>query len=260
VIRSLLAVLSGWLAAPLPQAQVPPAASAPSQSSAAAIGFLESRVDARIYSLDAAGAARISGTMKATFETIARDPQLKGTSFDLSLVCDLRTGQGGVAPIAPPDEMQKQVLPFVVAAAQNAFSFRPSRAARQWVVDFVQDGDLIRLDYKPAQSADDASSGGFSEWHAADGKPVRRKVTSFRPVGAATEKLVQEIVPTFVEKDGRLLLTELRPGDPNGRFSWTFTYEQKDGFHVLKKLAQENEAWRLTLDFTLTAEKAAAPR
>ena len=258
MIRSLL--LIGWLAAPLPQTQDPAPAAAAPQSSAAAIGFLESRVDARLYSLDAAGAARISGTMKATFETIARDPQLKATSFDLSLFCDLRTGQAGVAPIAPPDDLQKQVLPFVVAAAQNAFSVRPSRAAKQWVVDFVQDGDLVRLDYKPPRAVDDANAGGFSEWYADDGKPVRRRVTSFRPVGAATEKVVQEIVPAFVEKDGRLLLTELRPGDPDGRFSWTFTYEQKEGFHLLKKLVQENETWKLTLDFALTAEKAAPPR
>ena len=121
----------------------------------------------------------------------------------------------------------------------------------------AQDGELVRLDYKSPQAAGKLGA-GWSEWHRSDGTPVRRRVTSFRPAGTPGEKaepVTQEIVPHFEEKKGRLHLVKLEPGDADGRFSNTFEYEEREGFFALKRLVQQNEGWRLTLDFKLTVER-----
>jgi hypothetical protein len=245
--------------APAPQTPAPapaPAASAEKTTDAAAIGFLKTVVDKRLYSLEGAGAARMTGSIHAKLEIVAKNADVKPAEIDLAVRCEYATGQAALQPTTPPTPEQAQVAPFAISAAQNAFSFLPSRATKQWAITFAHDDKLVRLDYKLARQ--DPNAGSWSEWHAADGTPVRRQVSSVRPVNGASEPIVQEIKPVFLEKKGLLLLSELKPGDAGGRFSWSFEYEEKDGFQVLKKIVEENEGWRLTLDFKLDVTKAAA--
>jgi hypothetical protein len=253
----LLAALS--ISSPEPQTAPPAPArqdAAASEVDAAALGFLTTVVDKRVYSLEGAGAAKLTGTARVRLELLRRDPELRSTEFDLALRCDYASGEVAIQPASKPDEIQTRILPVAMSAAQNAFSFLPSRSASPWKVTFAQDVELVRLDYR-ARQAKAQDGAGFSEWHRADGTPVRRRVRSFRPVGEAAEPIEQEVLPSFVERKGRLLLSELKPRDPQSRFSWSFEYEEKDGFFVLKKLVQADEGFRLTLEFTVAVERRA---
>jgi len=254
----LAAALTGLLAAQGTPPAAAPARPVPPPSDAAALGFLRSVVDKRLYSLEAAGAARVRGTAQVTFDVLARGSAVKSTALELQLLCDYATGQTSAVPAAPPTESQSAILPYAVAAAQRGFSWLPSREAELWTATFASDGELLRLDYRPAPGTAGAHASLWTEWHRSDGTPVRRRVSSLRPIGEATEPIVQEIVPAFTERKGRLLLTDLKPGDPEGRFSWSFEYEEKDGFLVLKKLVQRNEGWRMTVQFSLAVERPAA--
>jgi len=190
---------------------------------------------------------------------IVQDPNIHPTALDLELACDFSTGVIAARPTKPPAGDQVPIAPFALNAAQNAYSMLPSRAAGGWITTLAQDGELFRIDYKPPvpPGAPAATSGHWSEWHKADGTPVRRRVTSSHVVGDKVETLTQEIVPTFEEKDGKLLLAALKPGDAEGRFSYEFEYVEQGGDYLLKKLVQSNEGWRLTLEFKLTAERPA---
>lgn len=241
-------------------AQVAPPGGQPGQtfddapSDPAAVGYLESVVDGRLYSHELAGVARLSAAVRATFEVIVEDEKVQPTILDLEVACDYATGDTRMRLLAPPTAGQATIVEPVKAAAQNVFLFRPSRQARAWKVSFALDGDRVRLDYKPRLTPSPTLS-EWSEWHGADGAPVRRKVSSVRPVGETLEPITQEIAPVYVERDGRLLLSELAPVETEGQFSYSFEYQRTDGVWVLRKLVQRNVGWRLTLDFTVAIEK-----
>ena len=240
-------------------------------SDPAAVGFLESTVDRCVYSLELAGAVRMQANVHATFEVIAAGAKQKPTTLDAIVAYDYTTG-------TPARQLQKEkagadgdaqtrlVEQLVFISADNAFLTRPSRAARDWRVTFEQEGEqeggvvreLVRLDFFPRQQPSVVID-HYSEWYTADGRPTRRVVFSNRPKDGALELVKQEMRPEYDELERRLLLRSLTPLAAEGAMTYNFTYEEKDGFFVLKQLVQENQGWRLTLDFTTIVTRANAP-
>ncbi len=239
-----------------PGAPRAPVAQDTEPSDAAAIGFLEAVVDQRVYSLESVGAARLASKIKATFEVTDPLEKRPSTSVELDLTYDYATGATSCKPTVPPaDAQQQQIVVQASVAAQNALSLKPSRSANGWKVHFVQEGDEIRLDYAPRNPAGLVES--FSEWHRADGTPLRRKITSRVPSHGVLTTVTQEIAFDYEEIAKRLLLKELKPVDTNGaQFGYRFQYMEKDGLQFLSKLTQENAGWRLTLDFNTKVELA----
>ncbi|MSR47951.1 MAG: hypothetical protein EXS13_12970 [Planctomycetes bacterium] len=220
-----------------------------------AIGFLQSVVDPRVYSLDSIGTTRLASRIRATFDVT--DPLAKqpSTSLDLDLDYDYATGALSIKPTLPPSVAQQPIVVHATNAAQNALSQKPSRAAAVWRVTFQQDGDEIRLDYFPRNLAGLIES--YSEWHRQDGTPLRRRVKSRVPQDGVLTTVTQEIAFDYEEVDRRLLLKELKPVEAHGsQFSFRFEYAAKDGVNLLKKLVQENQGWRLTLEFESKIERA----
>ncbi len=246
-------VLPAILLLPALAAQTAPPAAAP-HSDVASVGFLKSAVDRRLYSLEEAGALRLTGTAHATFEVIVPESPVKPAVLDIALSCDYASGNCDVQPIGPLKPEQSAIQPFAVMAAQNAFSRLPSHAAADWVTTLARDGDLVRIDYKLPQTAA-SNPAGWSEWYKADGTPVRRRVVSFVPNEPALPPITQEIKPSYVESSGRLLLVALKPADSDGRFSYDFEYEEKQGCRLLKRAVVQNVGWKLSLDFQLSVEK-----
>ncbi len=256
----LLATLTGLAAAqaapPTPPSvpQARPDAPSTEPSDPAAIGFLKTTVDHRVYSLESAGARKLTSIVKATFEVTDRFTELKPTTVDLEVMYDFASGATKTGPRVPPSPEQQQILVLASAAAQNAFSPLPSRAARGWKVTFANEGEQVRLDYFPRNTQGVIES--YSEWYKLDGTPLRRKVISRTPKDGALVTITQEIALAYDEAKQGLLLKELKPLAVEGQLSYTFEYELRDGLQVLKRLIQQDAGWRLTLDFNTTVERA----
>lgn len=261
-------VFASLLFAPLPP-QAPPAGGRPQAaldsepSDAAAIGFLTTVVDQRVYSLESVGAARLTSKVKATFEVTDPLSKRPSQSLELDVSFDYATGATTCKPSPPPAdlnlEQQKQRYEVVVlasSAAQNCFSLKPSRSANGWKVKFVQDGEAVRLDYSPRNPAGLVES--FSEWLRLDGTPLRRRIVSRVPSNGVLTTATQEIAFDYEEVEKRLLLKELRPIETaTARTGYRFEYLTREGLHCLSKVVQEETGWRLTLDFNTKVELAA---
>lgn len=252
---SILALAPLTAAPPLRAQGQPPAGIDPTASDPVAVGFLTTVVDARVYSLESAGAARMKSRVAAILEVNDPRAKVESTRIDLDVAFDYATGAASVTPVAKPAPGQQNVLTWATAAAQNAFSVKPSRMAVQWRVAYQQEGEQVRLDYLPRTTNMIES---FSEWHKADGTPLKRRMAQRVPKEGVLVTVQQEMVLDYEEVDRKLLLKELKPVEAEGaQFAYRFEYADVDGFHVLKKLVQENVAWRLTLDFDTKVEKPA---
>ena len=236
------------------QAQ-PPAAVDQTPSDPVAVGFLQTVVDARVYTLEGVGAARMKSRVKALLEVTDPRAKVESTRIDLDVTFDYGTGAASMLPVVKPAPGQENVLAWATAAAQNAFSVKPSRMAGQWRVAYQSEGEQVRLDYLPRVTN---MIEGYSEWHKADGTPLRRRVAQRVPKDGVLVTVHQEVVLDYEEVERRVLLKELKPVEAEGQqFAYRFEYGVVDGFHVLKKLVQENVAWRLTLDFDTKVERPA---
>ena len=232
-------------------------------SEPAAAGFLAT-VDQRVYSLEAAGAVAMRATIHATLEILDKDEKLKPATLDVAVAYDYATGTPTRQIARKPSDDEKLAQQMAFIAADNAFLTKPSRAAIDWRVTFAEEKGAqapgpYRLDFHPRQQPSLVID-HYTEWYRADGTPLHRQTVSNRPNNGALELITQEVVPTYVEKKGKLLLTELAPVAADGALRYTFEYAEQDGFFILKRLVQENTGSRLTLEFTTIVTKPPAKK
>jgi hypothetical protein len=213
----------------------------------AASGFLSNQVDAKVYSLEAAGAAKLVTTVHAAWDGRPDAPP----PFDFEIACDYQTGAVTTRPLANPAESVKPLVGMLYGYGQAVIAMLPSRQAGAYVVNYAKDGELIRLDFKPRNPASNERT--HQEWFKKDGTPVRRKVDVN---GADGKPLSFEVESDYKEADGRLLLATQKPVDPKVRFAMEFEYEKVDGFRVLKRITQKTEEIRLVIDFKTKVEAA----
>jgi hypothetical protein len=254
VVRASLVLASSLLAlaATLSGQQTPPAAPAApaydrAPSDPAALGFLTGVVDRRLYSLEAAGATKVSATVHAAWEGRTDAPP----PLDFEVACDVASGSVTSRPLAAPADSVKPLLPALYALGHTCFELLPSRANGTFVLAIAQEGELTRIDYKPRSPA--TSEKSHSEWHKKDGTPVRRKFETLTAQGTVA---IQEVVPEFTEADGRLLLKEMKAADPKVHLSMQFEYAKVDGYRVLKRLVQTMDDVKIVLDFKVKVEAA----
>lgn len=240
--------------APLAAQGQPAAAFDRTPSDAAAVGFLTSVVDPRVYSLESVGAVKLRSKVTATFEVTDPLKKQPPTRVDLDLEFDYATGAARLEPKVAPRPEQAALVEQAKAGAQNAFSLKPSRLLATWRATFHQEGELVRLDYAPRTTG---VIEGFSEWHRLDGTPLKRRTTSYVPRDGVLASVTQEVALDHVEAGKRLLLAELRPIETDGRqFGYRFEYAERDGLQLLRRLVQEGSGWRLTLEFDSVVERA----
>lgn len=254
-----LALLAPAFARQQPPAGATPAPIDQTPSDPAATGFLTSVVDARVYSHESIGAARLTAKVKAQFVvTSALDQQQPTTQLDFNLDFDYATGAFSLKPVQPGAAAHRDLLMAINNAARNALLLKPSRSADGWKVSLHQDGEQWRLDYLPRSPATGAIE-SFAEWFKQDGTPLRRRIVSRVPNGAQDFNTVtQEVAFDYEEVGKRLLLKELKPIEQlTGRFGMRMEYAERDGVHLLTRFVQEEAGWRLTLEFDSKLERAA---
>ena len=216
-------------------------------SDPAAAGFLTNQVDARVYTLEAAGAGKLVTTVHAAFDGRADAP----APFDFEITCDYLTGAVTTRPLANPAEAMKPLVGMLYGYGQAVIAMLPSRQTGAYVVTLANEGELVRLDFKPRAVL--SGERAHQEWFKKDGTPVRRKVNL---TGVDGKPLVLEVESEYKEADGRLLLAAQKPVDSRVRFSMEFEYEKLDGFRVLKRIVQKTEEIRLVVEFKTKIEAA----
>src|SRR5688572_9103836 len=123
---SILALAPLPAAPPLRAQGQPPAAVDKTPSDPVAVGFLQTIVDARVYSLESAGAARLKSRVTALLEVTDPRAKIESARVDLDVTFDYATGAASVTPVTKPAAGQENVTTWAQAAAQNAFSVKPS--------------------------------------------------------------------------------------------------------------------------------------
>jgi len=145
----------------------------------------------------------------------------------------------------------KPLVGMLYGCGQAVIAMLPSRQTGAYVVTLANEGELVRLDFKPRAVL--SGERAHQEWFKKDGTPVRRKVNL---TGVDGKPLVLEVESEYKEADGRLLLAAQKPIDSRVRFSMEFEYEKLDGFRVLKRIVQKTEEIRLVVEFKTKIEAA----